>query len=193
MVHDNSRSKLLDVTFIKVYEKGYHGTGIASILESAGVPKGSMYHYFKSKKDLVMAMITERIAPKMHIFFEFTVYPEEDLFQSLTRIFNKMSTHELLIKHGCPMHRLIVELSHSDHDFEKILVKEFDVFVDNFSNLLKKEIEHKRMKEFDTKRMASFIITSIWGEISLPPSRSSKESFLSQTDFLLIILNHYKI
>lgn len=193
MKRDASRTKLLDATFIKVYEKGYYGTGTASILEHANVPKGSMYHYFKSKKDLMLATISERIFPKMHNFFDFTAYSEEDIFKNLKRIFDKMSSHELLIKHGCPMHRLIVEMSDADHDFEKLLVQEFDIFIDQIASLLNQEIENERMKEFDTEGMARFIITSIWGEISLPPSRSSKESFLRQTDLILITLSHYRI
>lgn len=193
MKQDNTRAKLLDATFVKVYQHGYSGTGVTSILEYANVPKGSMYHYFTSKKDLMLATIKERIAPKMHDFFDFTVYPDEDVFKSLKRIFRKMSTHELLMKHGCPLHRLIIELSHFDQDFEKLLVNEFDLFVSEISELLQEEIEHKRMQKFDTDSMARFMITSIWGEISLPPSRSSKESFLLQTDNLLITLNHYKV
>lgn len=37
--------------------KGYHHTGIQEILESAGVPKGSFYHYFASKEDFGLQVI----------------------------------------------------------------------------------------------------------------------------------------
>lgn len=52
-----SRDKLLDVTFEEVYRFGYCGAGTATILKKAGVPRGSMYHHFSSKKVMVMAMI----------------------------------------------------------------------------------------------------------------------------------------
>lgn len=35
--------------------KGYHGTGVQQIVNGAGVPKGSFYHYFKSKEDFVVS------------------------------------------------------------------------------------------------------------------------------------------
>lgn len=35
--------------------KGYHGTGVQEIVDGAGVPKGSFYHYFQSKEDFVVA------------------------------------------------------------------------------------------------------------------------------------------
>jgi TetR/AcrR family transcriptional repressor of nem operon len=64
-----TREKLLDVTFEEVYTHGYAATSIDAILQKASVPKGSMYHHFKSKKALVLAMIEERLYPKMDSFF----------------------------------------------------------------------------------------------------------------------------
>lgn len=155
--------------------------------------KESMYHFFNSKKDLLYASIQERISPKVVLFFDFTSYPNKTLSQTLERIFVKMSTYHMLIKQGCPLHRLIVEVSHADKNFEQLLMKDFDMLVDKLSILFEKEISQKRMHQFDTKNLARFMITSIWGEISLPPSRSSKKSFLAQTNFLLKIVQTYKI
>lgn len=38
-------------------EKGYHAVGLQEILSEAGVPKGSFYHYFKSKEDYGVTVI----------------------------------------------------------------------------------------------------------------------------------------
>ncbi len=37
--------------------KGFNGCGLSEILERAGVPKGSFYHYFSSKEDFGVALI----------------------------------------------------------------------------------------------------------------------------------------
>src|SRR3954470_17525272 len=34
-------------------EKGYHGTSVRDIAESVGLLKGSLYHYIRSKEDLL--------------------------------------------------------------------------------------------------------------------------------------------
>ncbi len=36
------------------YEKGYNGVGIQEIVESANIPKGSFYAYFKNKEDYLL-------------------------------------------------------------------------------------------------------------------------------------------
>lgn len=38
-------------------EKGYHAVGLQEILSETGVPKGSFYHYFKSKEDYGVTVI----------------------------------------------------------------------------------------------------------------------------------------
>ncbi|SCX76539.1 transcriptional regulator, TetR family [Desulfoluna spongiiphila] len=40
-----------------IAEHGYHGTGLKGILDTAHVPKGSFYNYFKSKEDFVAEII----------------------------------------------------------------------------------------------------------------------------------------
>ena len=193
MKHQNSRERLLNAAFLEVYKNGYHGAATASILKKSGVPKGSMYHFFTSKKGLILSVIEERIYPRMEDFFDFTSYPGETVFQSLERVFKKMSTHEFLITNGCPMHRLMVEMAPLDKEFEALLTKEFDTFIDRLSMLLQAAIDNQELKPFNIKATARFFITSTWGEISLPPSLSSKESFLHHVNCLLIVLNHYKV
>lgn len=52
---DDKRAAILDAGAALMLRKGYHGTGIQKIVDAAGVPKGSFYHYFKSKEDFALA------------------------------------------------------------------------------------------------------------------------------------------
>lgn len=50
------RIKLATEAGFLFQQKGYNGTGISEILARAGVPKGSLYHYFPNgKSDLALA------------------------------------------------------------------------------------------------------------------------------------------
>ena len=193
MKHSNTtREKILDTAFEEVYKRGYSGASINKILEEAGVPKGSLYHFFPSKKELVLAVIKERIIPKIDRFFDFTIHPEENTIETLERVFQKMTIHEFLIKNGCPLHKLIVEIAPLDKTFENILNDQFQKIVTDLSRLLKQGIEKEELKPFDTSSMARFLVTSTWGELSLPPSQSSVESFKKHVQHLLTILQNYK-
>jgi len=54
---ENTRDKLITTSIDLMSVKGFNNTGIAEILALAEVPKGSFYHYFKSKDDLGFAII----------------------------------------------------------------------------------------------------------------------------------------
>ncbi|WP_062057946.1 TetR/AcrR family transcriptional regulator [Cellvibrio sp. OA-2007] len=54
---DNTKDKLIDAAVTLFAVKGFNSTGIAEILAQVKVPKGSFYHYFKSKEDLGLAVI----------------------------------------------------------------------------------------------------------------------------------------
>ena len=51
--HDERRNELLDIAQKLFCEQGYTKTPISAIIKEAGVAKGTFYHYFKSKDDLI--------------------------------------------------------------------------------------------------------------------------------------------
>ena len=62
-----TQEKLLNATFEEVYQHGYHGTGLSAILKNANVNKGSMYHLYKSKKELMLDVIEKVIKKELII------------------------------------------------------------------------------------------------------------------------------
>jgi TetR/AcrR family transcriptional repressor of nem operon len=52
-----TRSLLLEAGKQSFLERGYNGSGIEAILQAAGVPKGSFYHYFASKEDFGLQVL----------------------------------------------------------------------------------------------------------------------------------------
>jgi TetR/AcrR family transcriptional regulator, transcriptional repressor for nem operon len=51
------RTALIEKGIDIMLQKGYYHTGLAEVLKSCAVPKGSFYHYFKSKEDYGLAII----------------------------------------------------------------------------------------------------------------------------------------
>jgi TetR/AcrR family transcriptional repressor of nem operon len=53
----DTKERILEAGAELVIEKGFNGAGLAEILQRAGVPKGSFYHYFASKEEFGVALI----------------------------------------------------------------------------------------------------------------------------------------
>ncbi len=194
MKKQSARQLLLDATFEEVYTYGYAATSVDRILKKASVPKGSMYHYFGSKKALVLAMVEERLFPKMDEFFHFEKHKGCTVYESFRNTFAAMSRNRPLIEHGCPLYRLMVELSPVDKDFDKLLIEKYNQMHKGITMLLKQGIDEKEFDEnLDYSAFAAFMLSSVWGILSLSPSLSSPKVFISQSRFLLDELNRYRI
>lgn len=180
-----SRDKLLDITFEEVYKYGYGGAGTASILKKAGVPKGSMYHHFKSKKEMVLAMVEERLIPKVREFFDFEIKKGSTALDILTSTLKKISKNKMLIMHGCPLHRLMFEMEALDEDIATACEKEFEILTTNLAKVLELGMEEGNIQKDDPKTLAEFFVASSWGLLSRPISTSSEEQFLKDSTLLL--------
>jgi len=53
----SKREQLLDAAGPRFYANGYHATGIADVLQAAGVSKGTLYQHFDSKEALIEAVL----------------------------------------------------------------------------------------------------------------------------------------
>lgn len=187
----NTREKLLDIAFEEVYMNGYRATSVDTILKRANVPKGSMYHYFKSKKELVLATIKEKLYPKMDNFFNFSI-KEESVLKSIEKLYITMSKNKMLVEYGCPLYRLMVELSATDKDFDKILTKKAIQMQNDLSKLLQKGVDTKEFnKNLDTKEFAKFILNATWGILSVSPTLSSSKNFIDQSKYIIKQLKYY--
>lgn len=62
---ESTRTTIIHISIQLMALKGFNNTGIAEILALAKVPKGSFYHYFKSKDELGMAII-EHYGQSLH-------------------------------------------------------------------------------------------------------------------------------
>lgn len=57
--HDNTRQHILETGHRIIAGKGFASVGLNEILTTAGVPKGSFYHYFASKEQYGEALLQE--------------------------------------------------------------------------------------------------------------------------------------
>ena len=57
----DTKNRILEVAARLFAEQGYHATGVAGILRVGGVKSGSLYHFFSSKEDLLVAVMQHHL------------------------------------------------------------------------------------------------------------------------------------
>jgi len=188
-----TREKLLDYTFEEVYIHGYNATSVDTILTKAGVPKGSMYHYFKGKKELVLAMVKERLFPKMDSFFTYEKKANKSVMDSFRDTFIMVSKNKPLVTYGCPLYRLMVELSATDKEFDVLLSSKAKQMQEGISSLLLKGIEIGEFDpSLDIESFSAYMLSAVWGILSISPTLSSSKNFINQSQYILNELENYK-
>ncbi|WP_191907184.1 TetR/AcrR family transcriptional regulator [Erwinia billingiae] len=68
----NVRQHIIDVARTLITHKGYSAVGLAEIVKTAGIPKGSFYYYFQSKEEFAEALLE-------HYFSNYLVQVDEQL------------------------------------------------------------------------------------------------------------------
>ncbi len=48
-----------------IVHRGYHATGVQEIVQAAGIPKGSFYHYFASKEEFALQALAYLYGPRL--------------------------------------------------------------------------------------------------------------------------------
>lgn len=185
----STRDKILDTVFTLVYINGYNGTSMAMILKECNIPKGSLYHYFKSKKEMVLAVVRERLSPRMDEFYKLQHKDDEHGINTIITSILKVTHKEELIQYGCPLNRLNQEMSPVDKDFEF----EINIVYEKIKNRIKFLLENSSLKDgVDSDSLSEFIIASVWGNLSLSPKQSSKVRYLASIQHLVNYLKSTK-
>jgi AcrR family transcriptional regulator len=96
-----------------LHQKGVGGTTLADIAQAAAVPVGNVYYYFKTKDDLVRAVIEAQTDQVGAMLDSFDTLPQSaDRLKALVRRWDQM--REVVARYGCPFGTLASELDRRD-------------------------------------------------------------------------------
>lgn len=60
MSQQTAKDRLVDAAGRLFYRQGFHATGIDAVIREAGVARMSLYNHFKSKDELILAVLQQR-------------------------------------------------------------------------------------------------------------------------------------
>jgi len=110
----STRENIVETADRLFYERGYEHTSFADVAHAVGISRGNFYHHFKSKDDILIAVIGVRIANTRRMLES---WEAADAPAARIRSFFDMliANRSPIMRHGCPVGSLCAELAKLDH------------------------------------------------------------------------------
>lgn len=106
----DKKERLLQAARSLIHRQGFHQTTLAHISEESGISLGNLYYYFKTKEEIVAAVVEDR-TERFHALTEEWDSDAEPR-QRLARFLTMPSTIcDSIVTYGCPVGSLSQELN----------------------------------------------------------------------------------
>jgi TetR/AcrR family transcriptional regulator, transcriptional repressor for nem operon len=123
-----TRERLVEAALYLFWLNGYAATGIAQILERAEANAGSFYHFFKTKEELLLAVLELYVQTLMPVVVQPVLSRFEDPIERVFGIlgFYRRNLLATGCTYGCPIGRLALEIPEEQFRVHKRLADNFD-------------------------------------------------------------------
>ena len=179
---NDTRQKLIDITYDEIYEKGYQAASLSEILSKAQVHKGSMYYFFKNKKEMAMSALKEKMSDRFTKRYATILAYESNILDELFKVLNDISLRDF--KKGCPLANIVQEMSNLDEDFDAISKGFYEDFRGIIKDILDKAILLKELKSCDTQKLSMYITVVIEGGILASKATGNEKDYLDSIECL---------
>jgi TetR/AcrR family transcriptional repressor of nem operon len=174
----NARERLLEAAARLFLERGYHATGVAAVLESAGVHAGSLYHAFADKEALLCGVLEHYRRILRPVLIEPVEARESD---PIERVFGLLAfyRHYLVdsdFRHGCPIGNLALELGDSIPAARARIEENFEAWTDAVAGWLA-PARARFPSGTNLRALAGFVLTTMEGGLMLSRARRTIEPF----------------
>jgi TetR/AcrR family transcriptional regulator, transcriptional repressor for nem operon len=184
----DTKDLLLEITFDEVYTYGYQGASVLKILEKAELNKGSLYHYFKNKKEMVLEAVEIKSREIFGQKYEAIANGEAPYLEKFEKML--IESYDLISQRGCPLANLIQEMSNHDKDFDILLKNKYDGLRNIIENILIKAIDNNELSISDTKELSLFILSCIEGNILTAKAFKDKNIYEKNIKYLFVCLKN---
>lgn len=185
---DQRREQILEAALEVIVEKGYEKSRMDDIVRVAGLSKGAIYWYYKSKKEVYLSLVN-------HWVFKYSVtlnhiveenQPAADQLRELFQFFvNQYQTNPQPFKAMMEFWSLAAR----DEDVRIKMQKVYTEFLNLIENILAKGVESGEFDPLDTKIAALSIMVNIegiiWFAIFDVPGVSAPEYIDTISNFIL--------
>jgi len=126
----STRELIIEKADALFYEGGYEATSFAEIAGALGVSRGNFYHHFKTKDDILDAVITRRMARTRAMLDGWQADGADPRDRILSFIRMLIANRAKIMAFGCPVGTLSSELAKLDHAAQGRAAEIFGLFRD---------------------------------------------------------------
>jgi AcrR family transcriptional regulator len=181
----DTRTRLVDAARDLFLKQGYAATGVAQILTQAGARSGSLYYFFPTKEDLLLAVLDwyrENLWPAV-------IQPVFDrVSDPIERIFGVLDGYRQMLlftecAQGCPIGNLALELSDSHPAARELIAANFEGWRDAIRQCVD-EASGRLPAGTDANELATFVLIAMEGGLMLAKTHKSIAPFNAAVDSL---------
>ena len=159
----DTREQLIKSAIVLMHTRGYTAVGVKEVCEYAGVNKGSFYHFFSSKRDLILAALDAQWEATQRYFLDpafATNLPVLEKFQSLLQLDPERVSEPVK---GCFFGNLALELSTQDEVVRQKLQDIFQQWAAYFERELAESVATGELPDIDPRTTAQTLIAYFEG------------------------------
>ena len=127
---EGNRQRIIDAADDLFYRRGYNQTSFQDISDATGIPRGNFYYYFKTKDEILDAVVNSRVAD-LSIMLNQCESETDDARERLLAFSNMLEfKRDDVVQSGCPFGSLSSELAKGDAELHEISRQAFVVLRD---------------------------------------------------------------
>jgi TetR/AcrR family transcriptional regulator, transcriptional repressor for nem operon len=168
---NSTRERLVEAARTLFWKQGYSSTGIAQILKEADAGSGSLYYFFPTKEDLLLAVLEWY---RENLWSQVVQPVFDRVTDPIERIFGILDGYRrgLLMtsyQHGCPIGNLALELADSHPAARELLAVNFTGWRKVIEQCLA-EGAGCLPATLEREQLALFVLTTMEGAVMLARS-----------------------
>ncbi|BDA58833.1 TetR/AcrR family transcriptional regulator [Shewanella xiamenensis] len=186
----STRQHILDVGYSLIVKQGFSCLGLAQLLKTAQVPKGSFYHYFESKEQFGEALLTSYFEQYQTELDSLFANPQLSGFDRQMQYWQRwlQVQHDGCIDQKCLVVKLSAEVADLSEAMRLVLLKGSAGIIERLTQCIQVGITDKSICEQDAQATAE-LLYHMWLGASLMNklghSRAALERALAMTESIL--------
>jgi len=186
-----TKNRILRTAFQLFHEQGFHATGIATIVREANVNPGSLYHFFKSKDQLLLSVLEFAIGYLGPAVMDPV---ERQIGDPIDRVFGLLAQYrDGMVQHGCrmgcPIGNLALEVTDGNSQARHLIHQNFENWTQRVEAWLRAAGD-RLPPELDRSRLAHFILTIVEGGLMQARAANDLKPF---DDSVAVLRDHLNL